>query len=658
MNTPLGFPFGFYVADNTPLDGKYGIIDAGVWRPYVDTAEALAEVPIGIRHIGLTVNIANVEYWWEIGVTDLDLVTKGGGGGDFWPLSGSAALTGDTEITGGVGPYELSFPALNNFFMYSDSVDGLAEMRMSDGEVTLQSSTNSYDENSYLTTTPNDVTMEASDSPNSMNAQLRVFNGVGAGDPGIFGKSTQEITFISDELASPGNFYSKITLPYPGAFSFETTDVTGSNFTQVNSGSPGGLNFSATTSGSLTAGMGVSVGTLLFNSTDGVDTSQISIQPASIFLGSPGNVSLSADGIFGIEIGGDFGSAGEVLTADGTGGATWQPGGGGSPLTFDNGLTEAAGNVKLGGLMDEASLTLFSFDAAMVQFGQDNIPSIGSLVTDKIYSQFNFSADIDGDFTGPFGNEFSSYMRGKDATHVFDVEFSAFMYSLDDFSIGFLNAARKRLLSDTSIRDESIFNMIPTQLLFQNTSNAGWVGALQLNGTDGSVLSSTDNPISSRVVVKPDELVLRNEEPVSGQFIENTFQFGQTLTEASDDGIAISTMSFSSGGFSLQFPDGNSSFSGQALGINLSDGANGAALEFGADTLLAQFRVYDGADSSGIAFDITEFAINSPEIKLNAVDGILDFIGLTVAAVGADVPTHTAVISLGGVPYKFFVTPV
>ena len=370
------------------------------------------------------------------------------------------------------------------------------------------------------------------------------------------------------------------------------------------------------------------------------------------------HIEVAGAGSFIVDINGDLGSTGDVLSSDGAGGVVWAPGGGGASYTFSNGITELAGDVKLGGPVDEGSFNLLSFDAAMFQFGQDNIPSIGSLVVDKAYTQVNISVDQDLDFTGAFGNEFSSYMRGKNATHVYDVEFSEFMYALDDGSVGFLNAVRKRLLTDTSIRDESIFNMIPTQLLFQNTSNAGWVGALQLNGTDGSVLSSTDNPISSRVVVKPDELVLRNEEPVSGQFIENTFQFGQTLTEASDDGIAISTMSFSSGGFSLQFPDGNSSFSGQALGINLSDGANGAALEFGADTLLAQFRVYDGADSSGIAFDITEFAINSPEIKLNAVDGILDFIGLTVAAVGADVPTHTAVISLGGVPYKFFVTPV
>jgi hypothetical protein len=99
-NTALGFPFGIFVADDSPLDSKYGVIDSGVWRPYNDIAEALAAVPIGIRHEGLTVNIATEEYHWKTGRADGDLILKssGGGGGDFWPLSGSADLTGPTFI--------------------------------------------------------------------------------------------------------------------------------------------------------------------------------------------------------------------------------------------------------------------------------------------------------------------------------------------------------------------------------------------------------------------------------------------------------------------------------------------------------------------------------------------------------------------------------
>lgn len=76
MNQHLSFPFGFTANDNTPLDGKYGIISGGVWRPYNDTAEALTALPSGVRHRGLTVNIAGVEYWWKDGVLDAQLIVK------------------------------------------------------------------------------------------------------------------------------------------------------------------------------------------------------------------------------------------------------------------------------------------------------------------------------------------------------------------------------------------------------------------------------------------------------------------------------------------------------------------------------------------------------------------------------------------------------
>jgi hypothetical protein len=92
-NTPLGFPFGFYVADNSPIDGKYGIIASGAWRPYNNVAEALSSVPVGIRYIGLTVNISSTEYWWENGVTDPDLVVKSGGAGITFGAAGQVPFT-------------------------------------------------------------------------------------------------------------------------------------------------------------------------------------------------------------------------------------------------------------------------------------------------------------------------------------------------------------------------------------------------------------------------------------------------------------------------------------------------------------------------------------------------------------------------------------
>jgi hypothetical protein len=76
MNTPLSFPFGFNVNDNTPIDGKYGVIDSGVWRPYTNIAEVISVLPSGVRHIGLTVNVAGIEYWWRDGVSDINLIIK------------------------------------------------------------------------------------------------------------------------------------------------------------------------------------------------------------------------------------------------------------------------------------------------------------------------------------------------------------------------------------------------------------------------------------------------------------------------------------------------------------------------------------------------------------------------------------------------------
>ncbi|MCZ8355473.1 MAG: hypothetical protein O9340_12100 [Cyclobacteriaceae bacterium] len=69
----LGFPFGFRVAGAQPLDEKYG--------PYISVAEAIQSVLPGERYIGLTVNVAGVEYWWKDGVTDFDLIKKSSASG-------------------------------------------------------------------------------------------------------------------------------------------------------------------------------------------------------------------------------------------------------------------------------------------------------------------------------------------------------------------------------------------------------------------------------------------------------------------------------------------------------------------------------------------------------------------------------------------------
>ena len=71
---------GIVVGSNTAVDAKYG--------PYADVATAKSEIGSTLRYKGLTVGILNggvvEEYWWESGITDSDLVAKGGGGGAAW----------------------------------------------------------------------------------------------------------------------------------------------------------------------------------------------------------------------------------------------------------------------------------------------------------------------------------------------------------------------------------------------------------------------------------------------------------------------------------------------------------------------------------------------------------------------------------------------
>lgn len=67
--------------------------------PWDSIASALANIPFGVRDLGLTTKIVidgkAVEYWWEGGKTDADLVQKnnGSGGGGSGSGSGYQVLT-------------------------------------------------------------------------------------------------------------------------------------------------------------------------------------------------------------------------------------------------------------------------------------------------------------------------------------------------------------------------------------------------------------------------------------------------------------------------------------------------------------------------------------------------------------------------------------
>lgn len=71
----LELPFGVKVVNPESVDAYYS--NDGI--PYVDETTAVAAVPAGVRYLGLTVNIAGVEWWWKNGLLDGDLIVKSSG---------------------------------------------------------------------------------------------------------------------------------------------------------------------------------------------------------------------------------------------------------------------------------------------------------------------------------------------------------------------------------------------------------------------------------------------------------------------------------------------------------------------------------------------------------------------------------------------------
>lgn len=68
----LELPYSIKVLSTESLDEKYlnGLV------PYTSIAQVNSLLPVGIRSIGLTVNIANQEYWYKDNTTDGGLVVK------------------------------------------------------------------------------------------------------------------------------------------------------------------------------------------------------------------------------------------------------------------------------------------------------------------------------------------------------------------------------------------------------------------------------------------------------------------------------------------------------------------------------------------------------------------------------------------------------
>jgi hypothetical protein len=90
------------VATTKPTDDRY----FNVLVPYATEQEAY-DGTIGVRHIGLTVNINNKEYWFKDGTGDTDLVLK--------VTSSAAETTASNTGASGVGVYKSKTGSNLNF---------------------------------------------------------------------------------------------------------------------------------------------------------------------------------------------------------------------------------------------------------------------------------------------------------------------------------------------------------------------------------------------------------------------------------------------------------------------------------------------------------------------------------------------------------------
>lgn len=90
----------FQINVGNPIDAKYL---ASTNAPYVSTTAVNSAIAESQRYVGLTVNINNIEYWYETGVGDADLVVKDSGLASTGITNASNGLTkvGNAVILGG-----------------------------------------------------------------------------------------------------------------------------------------------------------------------------------------------------------------------------------------------------------------------------------------------------------------------------------------------------------------------------------------------------------------------------------------------------------------------------------------------------------------------------------------------------------------------------
>jgi hypothetical protein len=158
-----------------PSDNRYLNLNN---LPYTGTSQVLSQIPSSERHIGLTVNVNNNEYWFKTGTTNSSLVLKSISGGTSNVTATNAltkignnirlggALTGDTLIN--QKSHNLTFTATGqsatNTWSFTDDANNAYSQKTIQANTvsTTVSSSKNFNKSSFLTITSGDDYAEAS----------------------------------------------------------------------------------------------------------------------------------------------------------------------------------------------------------------------------------------------------------------------------------------------------------------------------------------------------------------------------------------------------------------------------------------------------------------------------------------------------------------
>jgi len=117
MQAAIEIQKGIKVLNPYPTESKY-FSNSNI--PYVDLAEAIAQIPTALRHVGLTVNVANVEYWWKFGTSDPELIAKSSGGTSSLTIEQVRADAQIASLEGGTIPLRQINPIILGIFEFED----------------------------------------------------------------------------------------------------------------------------------------------------------------------------------------------------------------------------------------------------------------------------------------------------------------------------------------------------------------------------------------------------------------------------------------------------------------------------------------------------------------------------------------------------------